>query len=163
MDFLIEKTELSNRLIPYLDATDRISCWQLLRVGGNVRWRVEAAAVTRRRLLHWCVDGDWPRFVHAPRGSRGGRAAPGFRQRWSCWGAGTRRRVVCCAVLSCAADPCRQPLLARCCHDVLVTPSRCSRDERHDLVLNQEASSSLKIFISPEWTYPVAKRTEIIN
>jgi len=37
MDFLIEKTELSNRLIPYLDTTDRISCWQLLRVGGNVR------------------------------------------------------------------------------------------------------------------------------
>jgi len=32
MDFLIEETEFSNRLIPYLVATDRISCWQSLAI-----------------------------------------------------------------------------------------------------------------------------------
>jgi len=30
VDFLIEETELSNRLMSYLAATDRISCWQSL-------------------------------------------------------------------------------------------------------------------------------------
>jgi len=32
IDFLIEETELSNWLIPYLAATDRISCWQSLAI-----------------------------------------------------------------------------------------------------------------------------------